>query len=469
MKRLVTLAFAAAMTLSLSAPAKALDVKVSGTWELGMGWADNIGFTDAKQGQHTDAFTAKQRIRPQFEFIADETLRAVLALESEIRWGAVDEGGGLDADQGTFVVRRAYLDWSPVDKLSLRMGMQGIALPSATFGSPILDTNAAGVIASYQFTDNVALTAFWVRAFDKEYYGDDQTDGKNLRDELDLFGMVLPITGEGFSVTPWVMYARNGGDSAYWNYRADDDDYVNDNGPWKGNTNLWFAGAAFELNILDPFSFKLDAMYGAAKGDDAPEYAGWLVSALFEYKSGAAWGNPGLIGWYASGDDDDDYKDGDYGKYGRMPIISNDEAGFAPAGFGFPGSMGCMDDGLITNSGVGTWGVGLQLDEISFMDKLSHTLRAVYVRGTNDADIIKKSGASRDDVPFAIMGESVYLTDKDWAFEVDFVSAYEFSENLTIYLETNWVKLDLDSNTWGSKDSKTTDAWKAQLLFEYSF
>jgi hypothetical protein len=87
-----------------------------------MGWADNLGFTDAKQGGHTDPFIAKQRIRPRFDFIADETLKAVLMLESEFRWGD-NEGGCLDADQASFVIRRAYLDWSPVEKFSVHMGM----------------------------------------------------------------------------------------------------------------------------------------------------------------------------------------------------------------------------------------------------------------------------------------------------------------------------------------------------------
>lgn len=467
MNRLVTFAFAAALMLSFASPAKALDVKVSGTWEIGMGWADNLGFTDAKQGGHTDAFTAKQRIRPQFDFIADETLRAVLVLQSEFRWGD-KEGGGLDADTDTFVVRRAYLDWAPTERLSVRMGMQGAALPMATFGNPILDTNAAGVVVGYRITDTFGVTAFWLRAFDQEYYGAGQTNGGNLEDEMDLFGVTVPISGEGFALTPWFMYGRSGKDSGYWDYIADDENYSSANG-FKGATNLWFAGAALELDIFKPFSLKLDAMYGAAKGDDAPEFSGWLVAGLFEYQSDTAWGNPGLIGWYASGDDGDDYKNGNHGKYGRMPIVSNYDAGFAPLGFGFPGSMGCMDDGLISNSGIGTWGLGLQLDGFTFMDKLSHTLRAAYIRGTNDGDIIKKSGSSRNDLTFTPMGEAVYMTDKDWAFEVDFVSTYEFSENLTIYLETNWVKLDLDAGVWSDKSAETTDAWKAQLLFEYKF
>ena len=476
MKRLVTLVFTAALILGSQATAKALEIKASGTWEIGIGWADNTRFTDAKQGMHDDAFGAAQRIRPQFDFIADETLKAVLMFEIGTTWWGNnddDTGGGLDADGHAVKVKRAYLDWSPVGDLSLRIGVQGVALPSATFGNPVLDADIAGIVGSYKFTDNVTLTAFWLRPFDSYVGTNEQTNGKNLNDEMDMFGFALPITGEGFSVTPWAMYARAGNASGYWEYRVettgDGDSDLLDRGHLKGSTNLWWAGAAVELDFLNPFVLKLDAMYGAAKSDDAPEFSGFLVSGLFEYQSEAAWGNPGILAWYASGDDSDDYKDGDFGKYGRMPIVGADNAGFAPVGYGFAGSMGCMQDSLISGSGVGTWGAGLQLDGFSFVDKLSHTVRAAYIRGTNDEDMVKRGGAARFGSPYNIMGDHIYLTKEDFALEFDFVTTWEAHQNLNIYLETNYIKLDLDSGTWGGRDSDTTNAWKVQLLFEYSF
>lgn len=482
MKRLVTLLSAAALVLGSQAPVQAVDVNISGTWETAIGWADNLTFTDARQGGHTDMFSAAQRIRPQFDFIADENLRAVLGLEAFLTWGSREEGGALDADQGAFVVRRAYLEWSPVEKFAVRMGMQGVALPSAAFGNPVLDADAAGIVGSYKFTGNAALTAFWLRPFDRNHYGPDQRNGRNAADEMDMFGFALPITGEGFSVTPWAMYARNGNASDYWEYRADynGNDFMLDileNNRIKGSSNMWWAGAAVELDIFDPISIKFDGMYGRSNssGDRglAPEFSGFLLAALVEYRSESRWGDPGLIGWYGSGDDTGDHEDG---KSGRMPIVGADNAGFAPAGYGFPGSMGCMQDGLISQSGVGTWGLGLQLDGISFVDKLSHTLRAVYIRGTNDEDMIKKTRAGVEALGYntrlgsylAGMGEGVYMTEKDRAWEFDFVTAYEVHESLTIFLETNYIVLDLDSGVWGSRDSKTTDAWKAQILFEYS-
>lgn len=228
MKRLLILICVA--VFGSLAPAQAIEIKASMTWELGFGFADNTGFYDAKQGEHVDAFTAQQRIRPQFNFIASDTLEAVLEFEiGTTLWGSNEDnsGGMIDTDSATATIRRAYLDWAPADKLRVRMGVQGVALPSAAFGNPILDTDVAGVVASYQFSEAVSLTGFWLRPFDRSYDAADQTNGANEKDEMDMFGLVLPITGEAFSVTPWAMFARLGNQSDYWAYRAESDDYTN--------------------------------------------------------------------------------------------------------------------------------------------------------------------------------------------------------------------------------------------------
>ena len=483
MKRLVALMFAMVFAFGSFSPAAAVEVKVSGTWDIGIGWADNTNFTDAGQGERIDAFGAAQRIRTQFEFIASETLKSVLGFEiGTMTWGSNEDGSGasLDADQRDVIgVRRAYLDWSPMDKLSLRIGIQGVALPSAAFGNPVLDTDVAGIVAHYSFTDTVGLTGFWLRPFDNGF-GNEST---SVRDEMDVFGLTLPISGEGFSVTPWAMYALNGNASGYWGYRADYDgndfaaDYINALN-LKGSSNMWWIGTAVEIDLLNPISIKFDGMYGSTSGSGdhglAPEFSGFLLATLIEYKSGASWGNPGILAWYASGDSADDYKDN---KYGRMPIISADRGGFGPTNFGFAGSMGCLQDCLLSGSGVGSWGIGAQLDGFSFMDKLSHTLRFAYIGGTNDKDMVKKTREgleligydTRLGASYRAMGDTVYLTQKDYALEFNLVSTYEATENLTLFLETQYIHLNLDSGTWGRDNADTTDAWKIQFLIEYAF
>ena len=479
MKRLATLFAAAVLALSSFSAVLAADVQVSGTWAFGGGYAKNAGndafYARKHGGESSDPFDFRQRLRTQIEFVASDSLKGVLQLQiGTMRWGGTTEtntgngsGGALDADGVNVQTRRAYLNWMvPNTDLNVQMGIQNIALPSAAFGNPVLDANLAGVVGSYKINDTVTATAFWARPFDRAATDKEQ----NLNDEMDVFGVTVPISLQGYSLTPYAVYSRIGGDSGFTQYRSGQDlgdtDY-----DYSGNSNAWWVGGAFEVSALDPISIKFDAMYGQLTGRHSsrldssiasPEYKGWHLSALAEYKTQSMWGNPGVLGWWASGDGSNDGKDS---KFGRMPIIGNVNGGFAPTAFGFPASNGPLNDGVISTSGVGSWGAGVQLAEMSFVDKLSHTLRFAYISGTNHKDMVRQGYIGRDG---GAMDDFVYLTKEDHAFEVDFFSKYAMYENLNVYLETAYIYLDRDKDVWGS-DHNTSPAWKAQVLFEYSF
>ena len=47
MKRLAMAVFAALLVFGAAGESRAVDVKVEGTWEIGMGWTGNPGFYDA--------------------------------------------------------------------------------------------------------------------------------------------------------------------------------------------------------------------------------------------------------------------------------------------------------------------------------------------------------------------------------------------------------------------------------------
>lgn len=64
-------------------------------------------------------------------------------------------------------------------------------------------------------------------------------------------------------------------------------------------------------------------------------------------------------------------------------------------------------------TGTGTWGIGLQLADVSFINDLSHTLRFAYMRGTNSHKLVRDGYDLR-------LAEDFYLTNKDQAFEVNF-------------------------------------------------
>ena len=60
------------------------------------------------------------------------------------------------------------------------------------------------------------------------------------------------------------------------------------------------------------------------------------------------------------------------------------------ATYAFYGSRPGSDrDCLIGRSMAGTWGVGLRIRDLSFMDKLKHHLRVNLIGGSNDPGILK--------------------------------------------------------------------------------
>ncbi len=471
MKRILCAVFAAACMLAGVATAEAVDVKVSGQWDFAFGRHDNTGLVRDSTEDHVVAY---QRIRNQINFIASEQLQGVLQFEiGKQFWGRNGNGGAsggaLDADGINTKTRRAYIDWAvPNTDLRFRMGLQGLTLPNAVAGNPVFDADVAAIVGSYQFNEMVGLTAFWARPFD-----DRGTDPANdrLHDEMDMFGFTLPINGDGWNVTPWAMYASIGGESGYWNYMNNYWGTSNLNSDIQdGRADAWWAAASARLDIFSPLSVKADLMYGRLDNenvDDLNRYGawqvetkGWFVTAALDYT--LDWGIPGIFGWYASGDDKDDVENG---KFGRMPVVGIDQT-FYPTSFGFGGNQSIMDDTIITSSGMGTWGIGAQIANISFVENLSHLLRVAYYQGTNDAGIVRDFGLLPN-----FCGEQQYLTDKDHVWEVNVHTKYQVYENLAIFLELGYLRLDRDKDVWENmgRYSSSENAWKQQILFQYKF
>ena len=66
-----------------------------------------------------------------------------------------------------------------------------------------------------------------------------------------------------------------------------------------------------------------------------------------------------------------------------------------------------------------------------------------------------------------------YLTTNDGLLEFNLVNSYQIYENLEANLELGYIVNMMDDDTWKRSyrdDSyKKQDAWKAQLIFAYSF
>jgi hypothetical protein len=501
----------------VSAKADGVDIKVKGTYEFAFGWvwndhmadsvnkSGNLGGGGANDGSH-DAFDARQRIRLQINFIINEYLQGVYGLEVTNIWGrgvggsGGGSGGAMDADGANLVTRWAYVDWLiPNTPVQVRMGIQPVALPGTRMGNPVLSTDIAGIIVSSPTPlDWLSVTAFWLRPYDA--YANDDTGpvgrGRSRFDETDYFGFILPLNFKniGLNVTPWFAFANVGAASGLYDRIYGGSYAVAPAALPDDRTHGIVTGINFDFRLLDPLVLGLDVIYGQIHKADLNGFSigmsdgtyqrtldpdtmygtrGWLIAATLDYKLdfGSNFSvTPGIFGWWASGDSLSGVENG---QLGRLPNLGTNGGNFKPTSFGHGGYFNSISQwsnvGEIGGTGTGSWGVGIQLANASFIKDLSHTLRFAYYRGTNDPDIVRGGYAPkyRDD--------GLYLTTDDSVFEIDFDHQYKIYENLTAALELGWLHLNSDEEVWGVRNmsggegKENTNAWKAQLLFTYSF
>ena len=507
MKKLMPLVLAAGMLLGAANGASAIDFKAKGQWLMGFAAGDGQFMSEKRDGNKTskpdssDVFDARQRVHLQLEAVASESLSGTVFFEiGDQLWGQDSTGGALGADSGSVVeLKRAYIDWAvPNSDLKFRMGIQGITMPNVAGGSAVLDDDAAGIVASCRFNENVGLSAFWVRLFNDNWNASSAADrwtadgDANYHDNVDLFSLMLPLTFDGVKVTPWAMYGMVGANA--WD--AMDNDMhkgsypaytlrpyplassggVRDTG--KAYGSVFWAGLPIAVTAFDPLSIELDINYGyvesmgryeatkyntmdVVRGDTKRE--GWLVKALVEYK--LDWGTPGIFGWYSSGDDGN-VKNGSE----RMPTLSGCGNFMSFMGDGNYGwGDGRLYDKNLTYAG--TWGVGLRLHDLSFVDDLKHSFRVAYWGGTNSPSMAKYVSTSygwNNQTP-----EGPYLTTNDGLVEFNLVNSCQIYENLEANLELGYIINLVDDDTWKRSyrnDSyQKQDAWKAQLILAYKF
>ena len=503
MKKLMTLALAAAMMLGAATGANAIDFKAKGQWIMSFDYGMHGNFSESKAKNNSgfkneDEFEARQRVRLQLDAVASEALSGTVFFEiGDQVWGDNDNGGALGADGKVVELKRAYIDWMvPQTDLKVRMGIQGIALPSfTTNASQIMDDDVAAISLNYQFNENVGLTAFWARPYNDNagYYknGDFRNGSQfdNYMDNMDMFAVLLPLTFDGVKVTPWVMYAAMG-PGMFDNLEKDPGNAWGrasagmvsgfQGTDWNDSYgNAFWAGVTGEVTYWDPFRIAWDVNYGSASYEDQKmNREGWLASLLLEYK--LDWGTPGLYGWYSTGDDNNPRNGSE-----RMPVVSaNGNNQFS--NFAFNGNPYIAREGILGSTMVGTWGIGARLKDVSFLEDLKHTLRVNFMGGTNAPKMAKYVG---DYAPFEKRGvqavaeggfsyDPMYLTTEDYALEIGLTNTYKMYDNFTVMLDAAYVALWLDdsTSTWGKNPGRSAlggdgvyDAWNVNLSFVYSF
>ena len=508
MKKIAVLVLAAGMLFALSEGASAIDFSAKGRWAYNFSYGQHGNFTagGGRTGYSAteDEFEAAQQVRLQLDAKASENLSGTVHFEiggynrgMMQYWGASGNGGALGADGTVVKVKNAFLDWVvPQTALKVRMGIQPIQLPDFINNSQVLADDAAGITASYAFNENVGITAFWTRLFN-----DNSTATTNrspgYMDNFDAVGLTLPLTFNGVNLTPWGMYAGIGPALNYNNVTGNPaqrqittySSQAAAGGPRAGMLPLYggfhkkrlteygnamWVGMPGQVTVFDPFRISWDVVCGAVQYDDsAMNRAGWLASLLLEYK--LDWSTPGLYGWYTSGDDDNLGNGSE-----RMPNIHpNNPNDFSE--FAFHGDPIVGRDSIVGKSMTGTWGIGVRLKDMSFIENLSHTFRINYMGGTNDPGILKKinraTGSWMAPNDNSVAGrEGLYLTRNDSLLEFGLSTKYKMYDNFTVYVETNYDALFLDksASVWGNskmngKSDRSADAWNTAVTFVYQF
>ncbi|WP_308620885.1 outer membrane homotrimeric porin [uncultured Desulfovibrio sp.] len=528
MKKIATLLLAAGLVFGAATGASAIDFKAKGQWIMSFDYGQNGTFQGKYKG-HTptgfnkkqDDFEARQRVRLQLDAVASESLSGTVYFEiGEQFWGKADQGGALGADGNSIIkLKQAYIDWMvPETDLKFRMGLQNITTPAYASGNSVLNDDVAAIVANYQINEMVGVTAFWARPYNDNFAGYTENNGHkawraNYMDNLDAFGLLVPLTFDGVKVTPWGMYAAIGPNTFRDATRVmDEDEYgkyndVNDafgNIPGAGSAyvnaglfpaggprhkdfseadgiasrrlsqygNAWWGGLSGELTMFDPFRLAWDFEYGSVTWEDDGRLnrQGWFATLLAEYK--LDWATPGLYAWYASGDDDNPANGSE-----RLPSLDGNNTN-KYSNFAFDGDPYIARDAVVGHGMAGTWGIGARLKDMSFIEDLKHTFRVNYIGGTNSTTMAKKM--SREGVFWntADMGmEALYLTTGDSALEIGLTNTYKMYENFTVTLEADYVALWLDTSTsaWGArhKEGKSIpqakDAWNVNASFVYSF
>ena len=233
----------------------------------------------------------------------------------------------------------------------------------------------------------------------------------------------------------------------------------------------WWAGLTGDVTMFDPFRFAWDFTYGSVNWEDHGRYnrAGWILSGLFEYKMD--WGIPGIVAWYASGDDGNPANGSE-----RLPAVgTNNTNGFS--NIAFDGDPYNSRDAVIGNSMAGTWGVGARIKDMSFVENLKHTFRVNFMGGTNAPKMGRKLADATPAIyanSNAVGMEAMYLTTEDQALEIGLTNTYKMYDNFLINLEADYVAMWLEDRADGKarivgKNNEVHDAWNVNLSFVYSF
>ncbi len=449
-------------------------------WSTGT-WNDNaLNYTPAGT-QTEERFQIWERFRLRSDFVANEAVKFRLGIKVEDIWG---HGTFTAANPAVSIaVYQAYLQFKwPGCDVEVTAGLQDFSFPAnAFFCDSVIyggDRAAALVINAPLIPDTLSLVTAFTRMLDNNRTYDPTTT--QVADELDAYFLALPITLPGFKATPYGILAVAGRSANYFtagsygpNSTFGDNLFsagavlnamTRSNGFKNAQNPIWWVGGTFEVSALDPVKFYADVVYGAGAESDrkANKRQGWFIDAGAEY---TGWDvlTPQIFGWWSTGEDGS-IRNGSE----RMPTIMPN---WGPGNnFLFDSSQELAKDYTQGVNPTGSWGLGAALDKISFVEKLSHRLSLVYLRGTNAASAIRNLNLLLGSNPYYTMGRD--LTQGEYIVGVGFDNTYQIYENLGFVTETGWAHGDFEKSVWGRRlvnKARDGDLWHAAFGLKYTF
>jgi len=243
MKNQFKLIVAALLATAMATPAFALTVDTKGYFNI-RGQADrNLNDGSDRGTADNDRTAVEQRMRLWTEAAADENIKGVFALESDIGWGTADGDIGVDT-KGNLEVKQVYLDFKlPSLDTNVKAGAQGFSIGRGF----IANDDALGVQTATKLGDVGTLKLYWVKAIEGSV--------EVTSDDVDFYGAQVDVKAGDLTIAPVVAWTREG-----------------------KNTDIYFGGASVDGKLGD--NLKIAATVIKNWGDNS---AGENVDGLAAY------------------------------------------------------------------------------------------------------------------------------------------------------------------------------------------
>jgi hypothetical protein len=472
--RLLTTALALLILLSAGTAAQAeTEVKMSGDFRLHMNSWTNYNFTgrDPTGTMVAQPLSIYERFQLQSDFVTNENLKfRFQARLNDAAWG---KALAVDNPPVAVQVSNAYLIFTvPNTSVEVDAGYQNWQNPVSSYfaGGLVLDTQVAALAVTAPIVaDTFALKFGYLRP--RNTYSDFAPNTTGGMANVDVFYLAGALTTDPINITPWAAYGLIGREadlspsSIGAHLSPAIPATVGLPAAWGNDSNSAFwLGAAIEVKALDPVKFYADVIYGnAASGDHSYDARrGWFMDAALEY-NGLELMTPSVWGYWSSGD-----TGGISGGSQRLPyLVSSWNAG---GSFLFNDDAGEWYNDKMSVSQVGSWGLGITFDKITFIKDLSHRLTFNFVNGTNSPQSLREGILLGGIGTYYGMGNDIATS--EWVYGVSLDNKYMIYENLAMYANLGWAHGNFDSSIWGRSFvnlAQNGDVWRVLLGFKYTF